>query len=527
MVQKGSLWIISSTPSLRSRWSCGALLLPILLAFCTLESQGSNEKPPLLLKALQTQKTEDLKQALAEQDAKIKAHPNESKPYAARVCLTDKLGQKARSKQLIGEMLKRFNEAGCYAEIAWMYEAAGDFKTSLIYDDLSLAKRPHPHVYASRATSLRLAGRFQESIESANRALALGYEDKAVIYDIKANTYAEWKKPKEAIAEFGRAIAADNRNAAYYFSRGQYFLKIGQIKLAKADIERAIALNRHDPRFYCILAICHKDLGDFDRMFAAASKAYNLAPVDATVRNHLTLFIEVQLNKFTKCADKHCIERCNKLIAQYSRDYWTYTLRAKLNAFLTYNKPALADYTKAIALGDRAATTYEGRANMLMLDNKVSEAIEDYTKAIAIDQNFDRFYIERAEAYRRIRLSEKAIGDYSRIASKSPKQLHVYRNLGKALVDQGRLEEAVQAFSAELKNFPLDSQTYADRAQAYLALNQPDKALEDMNDAIELKPKQPILYRNRAKIHEKMGDTKAAASDQTKADSFGKALIDY
>jgi hypothetical protein len=41
------------------------------------------------------------------------------------------------------------------------------------------------------------------------------------------------------------------------------------------------------------------------------------------------------------------------------------------------------------------------------------------------------------------------------------------------------------------------------------------------------KPKQPILYRNRAKIHEKMGDTKAAASDQAKADSFGKALIDY
>lgn len=515
------------TFSLRSRWSYASLVLPLLLSFCALESYSSNEKLPLLLKALQTQKPEDLKQALAEQEAKIKAHPNESKPYAARACLTDKLGQKARSKQLIAEMLKHFNEAACYAEIAWMYEAAGDFKTSLIYDDLSLAKRPHPHIYASRATSLRLAGRFKESIESANKALALGFEDKAVVYGIKAQTYADWKKPKEAIAEFGRAIAADNKNATYYFSRGQYFLKIGQSKPAKADIEKAIVLNSQDPRFYCILAICYKELDDFDRMFAAASKAYNLAPADATVRYHLTQFIELQLVKFTHCADKHCLEHCDKLIAQYNKDYWPYTLRAKLNAFLTYNKPALQDYTKAIALGDRAATTYEGRANMLMLDNKVSEAIEDYTKAIAIDQTFERLYIGRAEAYRRIRLSEKAISDYSRIASKSPKHLHVYRNLGKALVDQGRREEAVQAFSAELKNFPLDSQTYADRAQAYLALNQPDKALSDMNEAIELKPRQPILYRNRAKIHEKMGDTKAAASDQTKADSFGKALIDY
>ncbi len=516
-----------STYSLRSRWSCASLVLPILLSFCALESHSSNEKTPLLLKALKSQTTEDLKQALAEQEANIKAHPNESRPYAARVYLTDKLGQKGRSKLLIAEMLKKFDEATCYFQIAEVFETAGDYKAQLAYDDLSLAKRPHPHVFANRANSLRLAGRFKESIESANRALALGYEDKAVVYEIKAETYAAWKKPKEAIEEFGRAISADSNNANRYWRRGEYLHSVGKNNLARQDLTKAIKLNGKDPRFYKTLFHTNSDLNYIDGMHSAASKAYKLSGKDSESCAMLDHCIGREFQKFTQCADKHCLERCDKLVAQYSRDYWPYTLRAKLNAFLTYNKPALADYTKAIKLGDRTATTYEGRANMLMLDNKVSEAIEDYTKAIAIDQNLERLYVERAEAYRRIRLSEKAISDYSRIASKSPKNLHAYRNLGKALVDQGRLEEAVQAFSAELKNFPLDSQTYADRAQAYLALNQPDKALSDMNNAIELKPKQPILYRNRAKIHEKMGNTRAAESDQTKADSFGKALIDY
>ncbi len=516
-----------ATNSMRSRWSCALLVLPILLTFCTRESQSNNEKAPLLLKAIKSQTTENLKQALAEQEAKIKAHPNESRPYAARVYLTDKLGQKGRSKQLIAEMLKKFDEAVCYVQIAEVFEAAGDYKAQLVYDDLSLAKRPHPHVFANRANSLRLAKRFKESIESADKALALGYKDKAIVYEIKADTYAAWKKPKEAIEEFGRAISADSNNAYRYWRRGEYLHSVGKNNLARQDLTKAIQLDGKDPRFYKTLFYADIALNDLDGMHSAASKAYMLSGKDLESRKMLDNCIALEFQNLAQCADKHCLERCDKLVAQYSKDYWPYTLRAKLNAFLTYNKPALADYTKAIALGDRTATTYEGRANMLMLDNKVSEAIEDYTKAIAIDQNFDRFYIERAEAYRRIRLSEKAISDYSRIASKSPKRLHVYRNLGKALVDQGRLEEAVQAFSAELKNFPLDSQTYADRAQAYLALNQLDKALSDINDAIELKPKQPILYRSRAKIHEEMGNTKAAASDQAKADSFGKALIDY
>jgi tetratricopeptide (TPR) repeat protein/predicted AlkP superfamily pyrophosphatase or phosphodiesterase len=87
------------------------------------------------------------------------------------------------------------------------------------------------------------------------------------------------------------------------------------------------------------------------------------------------------------------------------------------------------------------------------------------------------------------------------------------RNIAAILFEQGKYAEAAAAYAKLVKEKPDDGATRASLAGALGAMGRYDLALKELDAAIRLQPLNPEAYHNRAVIHERQGDKKAAIAD--------------
>ena len=91
--------------------------------------------------------------------------------------------------------------------------------------------------------------------------------------------------PEAALAEYGRAIAADPHHSEYYFERAAVHRRLGQVDEAIADYEAAIALSPPYPEPHYNLADLAIERGDLDLALIHLDRVLDLEPdfVDAFI----------------------------------------------------------------------------------------------------------------------------------------------------------------------------------------------------------------------------------------------------
>jgi tetratricopeptide (TPR) repeat protein len=87
------------------------------------------------------------------------------------------------------------------------------------------------------------------------------------------------------------------------------------------------------------------------------------------------------------------------------------------------------------------------------------------------------------------------------------------RNIAAVLFEQGKYAEAVEAYGKLVKSDPDDGSLRTSLAGALGATGRYDAALTEIDAAIRLQPLNPEAYHNRAVIHERKGDVRAAIAD--------------
>lgn len=249
---------------------------------------------------------------------------------------------------------------------------------------------------------------------------------------------------------------------------------------------------------------------------------------------------------------RDCIENGNKYYAErkYDKAIDEYSKAVEINAKKTkayimrgnayhakerYDE-AIADYSKAIELDSRNAIVFINRGNTYQAKKEYRKAIDDYGKAMSIDpENISARY-GRASAYLGREDYANALADYTVIINneRATDKYAVYAARGEIYHKQKDFVNAVANYSKAIELFPMDSigksgtafsddaaillaSYYKGRSDSYAMQNNLQQAIADVSKALEFCPDDSELYKTRAELHRKLGNTKQAEADTEKA----------
>lgn len=144
------------------------------------------------------------------------------------------------------------------------------------YDDIGFTG------YYLKADALALEGKYKESLEFYNKAIAINSSSEKCIYN-RATVYLNLKMYENAIIDYTFLIEKNTKELDVYFNRAMAFYYLEQYDKALADCDYVI---KQDPSRY-VASFMRGNIYVAKGMYTAAvsdyTKAANLAPKDAGI----------------------------------------------------------------------------------------------------------------------------------------------------------------------------------------------------------------------------------------------------
>jgi tetratricopeptide (TPR) repeat protein len=179
---------------------------------------------------------------------------------------------------------------------------------------------------------------------------------------------------------------------------------------------------------------------------------------------------------------------------------------------------AQSDYDEAIRLDPQNTIPLIERANMLATHKgELAPAIADFTRALALAPNNVDALLGRGDAYGRTGDFARSFADIDRAIVLAPgnAKAHIFRGLANAR--RGDSQSAATDYDAALKLDPRSTDALINRAALYSMNGQQERALADLNGAIAIRKNDPLAYFNRGYVHFSQRDYERAIDDYSEA----------
>ncbi len=158
------------------------------------------------------------------------------------------------------EIEPRYAEA--YVKRGLAYYRAGDYKTAIAdYTQTLELKRYQADAYASRGDAYRALDDAQQAIADYTASVKKRWSPR--VMRKRAQTHLEHGDPQNALADYDTVIKRQPSAVTYYFRGNTHFQLFTQgdkdrLKLALADLDRAIALEPRFARAYMSRGLIHE-----------------------------------------------------------------------------------------------------------------------------------------------------------------------------------------------------------------------------------------------------------------------------
>ncbi|QUY46138.1 serine protease [Acaryochloris marina] len=300
---------------------------------------------------------------------------------------------------------------------------------------------------------------------------------------------------KEAIKDFGQAIAIDPKDAAAHFNRGNAYDELNQYNLALKDYSQAIQINPEYSAAYNNRGIIYTNLKQNELAFKDYSRAIQLNPeyVEAYA-NRGNIYNTLKQNELALKDYSRAIQLNPEYIGAYIS-------RGNIYYDLKQNDLALRDYSRAIQLNPESAIAYNNRGKIFNELEQYNQAFKDLNRAIQLNPEYAAAYFNRGNRYYALKQNELALKDYSRAIQLNPEYERYYYNRGNAYEELKQYNLALKDYSQAIQINPEYSEAYVNRGITYKALNQYNLALKDYSRAIQLNPEYANAYNNRGVIY--------------------------
>jgi tetratricopeptide (TPR) repeat protein len=293
--------------------------------------------------------------------------------------------------------------------------------------------------------------------------------------------------PDRVVAGCARMIQnsnepAHNRAIAFY-NRGGIYKERKDYDRAIADYSEAIKLDPQYVNAFLNRGVAYDAKGDSDASAADFGRVIELKPDDPRAYYD---------RGYIRCWKKHdydgAIADLSKAIALGNKDAPTYLYLALAYQGKKDYRHAIAHYDEGLKLSPNhaIALSYRGMSYQGLSD--FDHALADYNAAIKADPRYAPAYANRGHLRRTAGEIDAAIADYDASLKLDPSANYVYVNRGSAYRAKGDFERAVADYGVAIKANPKDAAAIFNRGYAYFLAGALPKALADLSQANALDP---------------------------------------
>jgi tetratricopeptide (TPR) repeat protein/beta-lactamase regulating signal transducer with metallopeptidase domain len=297
-------------------------------------------------------------------------------------------------------------------------------------------------------------------------------------------------------------------DAATYSSRGNAYLKKGQIDKAISNFNKAIGLSDKDATLYLLRGNAYIDKKNYDQAINDYSKAIELNPEYAAAYNNRGYLYHIK-QEYKKAIDDY-----SKGIKINPEFIYAYYNRGNAYYAKRQYRKAISDYSKIIKINSGISLAYAARGSIYYQRRSYRKAILDCTKALELNDKDARIYLLRGNAYRAKRKYEQAINDYNKVVELNPEFAAAYINRGQVYEKIDDHKKAIYDYSKAIEIDPENIQAYLIRGDAYSREKHYDKAISDYSKAIEIAPDFTLAYTKRGDAYHRTGQYKKGENDR-------------
>ena len=366
-----------------------------------------------------------------------------------------------------------------------MLHANRDERTNAV-DDFTQAIALKPNfieAYRQRAFEYAMLAQADKAAQDANKAIALDPQS-AGTYETRAMVYAIREQYKQSLADWKHAISIEPKGY-YYYMLANDELKIAKYSDAKADIEKAINLDKGGEigPFGGISGLLDTFAQDYSHAFDQLKQATDSQEARGVEWQELAYYYV-------------CVGKLNEAeqAIQHAKKIETFPARAYRLAGELYRTAGM--YDKAVQ------------------EFSASTSLEEYPPG----------YRERAVVYIKLGQWRSAYGDLKKSAQLNPYSVLTASYLDLVENHLGITTDASKRTASASDSEFLPPLVWVNRAALQLNKGDAKSALDTVNEALKRDPGLKEALETRAAIYQKLNKSSEAAIDAEKAKSLTSRL---
>lgn len=290
-------------------------------------------------------------------------------------------------------------------------------------------------------------------------------------------------------------VAETARDSRFYLQRAALLLNVGRVEEARADIERALALDATQGLALALQAVIAIAQNDTATALAAARQAVTLSPQAAAAKIALSYAEQAD---FQLPAARDTLLQA---VAQQPQDPLAWARLAELQLMLGEREQALAAAARAVSLDPDLGRTQTTLGFVALAEFRAAQAHAAFERAIALDSANPLAHLGRGLAL--ISAGELAAGrsEIEIAVGLDPNNALLRAYLGKAYFEETRSPLAADQFRIARDLDPLDPTAFLYDSIRQQTENQPVAALGDLQTSIALNDNRAV-YRSRLLLDE-------------------------
>nr|XP_012622509.1 tetratricopeptide repeat protein 6 [Microcebus murinus] len=345
----------------------------------------------------------------------------------------------------------------------------------------------------------------------------------AFAYCRRGALYRKLGKLRSAMDDLQRAIRLEPLLLNAYWHRHLIYLFQDKINEALDDLNYISKYNKNNADIYLSKAEIFRGKKDITLAILNYTQAIKCRPTDADIYFRRGEMYEIEntllaIDDFTRCIHYDpkrtdalwkrgmfyfengnwiaAIQDFTALLNINPQSSQARTYRGRAYFKRNFHKQAIQDLSVAVHLDPNNWLAFYYRACLFRKANPL-RALQDYSVSALLNDGYENFgsFLHRGIIYTHLKLWMLAICDFETVIYLERNITLAYVNIGLIyLLHLDNYTEAILNFSEAIKLDPLYIQSYICRAEAYQKVHKLDKAVRDLSCAIHLQPDGIQLY---------------------------------
>jgi len=358
---------------------------------------------------------------------------------------------------------------------------------------------------ASRALQFHQQGKLAEAEPLYRKILELDplHSDSLHLLGVLAHQVG---RDDVAIELIGKAIAVDNRQAAYHSNLGTALQAAGKMQEAAVSYRNALMLKPDMAEAHLNLGAVLQALGKSGAAEARFRQAIAIKPnlAEAYVNLGNILLEQGKLDEAAASQQKALAFRPGFAEAHFNLGN---AHRAQGN-----HAQAVADYERALELNPNLAEAHSNLGNTLLAQNNLEDAVASYERALVLQPEFADAWYNLGNARQGQEKLQDAVACYQHALSLKPQLAEAHYNLGNTLHALQSLDDAVTSFEQAISLRPQYAEAHYNLGCTLQDLGKLDVALACIDKALEIQPDYPQARFAQGLAQLQLGDFSAGWS---------------